>query len=80
MGLAPVAEHEFGYYSFLRLPAHLDERALVRDAAEAGIFLAPGRLFYCGDAAPCPAVRINVARVDDARFYRFLARAIERQT
>lgn len=77
MGLAPVAEQEFGYYSFLRLPAHVDERALARDAAEAGIFLAPGRLFYCSDAAPCPAIRINVARAGDARFYRFLARAIE---
>jgi DNA-binding transcriptional MocR family regulator len=77
MGLTPAAQQEFGYYSFLRLPDRVDERALARSAAEAGIFLAPGRLFYCGDAAPFPAMRVNVARAGDARFYRFLARAID---
>jgi DNA-binding transcriptional MocR family regulator len=76
LGLAPFAEQEFGYYSFLQLPAHVDERKLARDAADAGIFLASGRLFYCGEDPPCPAIRINVARVGDARFYRFLERAI----
>ncbi|MBP2296562.1 aminotransferase-like domain-containing protein [Azospirillum rugosum] len=61
-----------GYYLWGELPEGTEERALVRDAAERGIFLAPGSVFVPGKALAVPAMRINVAYAGDPRFIDFM--------
>lgn len=64
-----------GYYLWAELPAGTDELALVRAAAQAGIFIAPGRVFYPQRDAPGPAaMRVNVAHAGHALFQRFIQR------
>lgn len=69
-----------GFYIWGELPETLDEGALVRAAADRGIFLAPGSIFRTGReraapdaAAPRPALRINIAHATDPRFLAFIA-------
>lgn len=61
-----------GYYLWGELPEGTEERALVRGAAERGIFLAPGSVFVPGKALAVPAMRINVAYAADPRFIEFM--------
>ena len=61
-----------GYYLWGELPDGIDEADLVRQAAEQGIFLAPGTLFLPTRTATAPAMRINIAYADDPRFIAFL--------
>lgn len=76
LGLDVFCAQETGYYSFLQLPHTVDEGQLVRKASAAGIMLAPGRLFAVDENPARPALRINVTRADDPRFYRFLKRQV----
>ncbi|PWC37902.1 PLP-dependent aminotransferase family protein [Azospirillum sp. TSO35-2] len=61
-----------GYYLWGELPDRIDEAELVRQAAEQGIFLAPGTLFLPARTTTTPALRINIAYADDPRFLAFL--------
>lgn len=62
------------YYLWAELPAGTDELALAREAAQAGIFIAPGRVFHPQrDAAgQAPAMRVNIAYAADGLFQRFM--------
>ena len=56
------------------------ELGLARSAAERGIFLAPGAVFFPqrqGQQQPLQAMRVNVAYANDARFLRFLQAALK---
>jgi len=64
--LAPPDPH--GYYLWAALPASLSEIELVRHAADRGIFIAPGSVFYPDKQSPRPAMRVNVAYAADERF------------
>jgi DNA-binding transcriptional MocR family regulator len=66
-----------GYYLWATLPRGLSELALARQAAQAGIFLAPGSVFFPERRADVAAVRVNVAYANDPRFLRFLAAAVK---
>lgn len=62
------------YYLWAELPPGTDELALVREAAQAGIFIAPGRVFHPqrhGSPAP-PAMRINLAYARHGLFLRLM--------
>jgi DNA-binding transcriptional MocR family regulator len=48
----------------------------VKEAAAAGIFLAPGSVFYPDRQGHYPALRINVAYANDTRFLKFLQTAL----
>ncbi|MCW3478390.1 PLP-dependent aminotransferase family protein [Neisseriaceae bacterium JH1-16] len=63
-----------GMFVWARHPAHDDAAALSNEALNAGIFLAPGHLFF-HDHRPSPWLRFNVGYSDDARLFEFLARA-----
>ncbi|MDN0083645.1 PLP-dependent aminotransferase family protein [Crenobacter sp. SG2305] len=63
-----------GMFVWARRPGHDDSAALSYEALNAGIFLAPGHLFY-SDNGPSPWLRFNVGYCDDARLYDFLTRA-----
>jgi DNA-binding transcriptional MocR family regulator len=65
-----------GYYIWLELPKDVDELALIQNAATAGIFLAPGSVFYPTRTAHMPALRINVAYASDPKFLRFIEKAM----
>lgn len=66
-----------GYYLWATLPRGLSELALARQAARAGIFLAPGAVFFPERRADVAAVRVNVAYANDPRFLRFLSAAVK---
>lgn len=61
-----------GYYSFLMLPEGTNETHIASAAQDKGIFLAPGSLFWVDGENKPPALRVNITRADDARFFRFL--------
>jgi DNA-binding transcriptional MocR family regulator len=65
-----------GYYLWAELPPKVDELSLVKEAAAAGIFLAPGSVFYPDRQGHYPALRINVAYANDTRFLKFLQTAL----
>ncbi len=65
-----------GYYLWLELPESLDEHALVREAAEHGIFLAAGSVFLPQRQAAPPTLRVNIAYADDSRFLDFMRRKL----
>ena len=65
-----------GYYTYLMLPAGMDDLVLAQRAAAEGIFLAPGTFFSVDPEAHRPGIRINVARANDPRFVRFLRAAL----
>lgn len=72
IGLSVFDRHGGGYYSFLMMPPGTDEAVVARKAGAKGIFLAPGRFFCVDEESRLPAFRINLTRVDDPRFYKFL--------
>jgi len=65
-----------GLYLWLPLPPESDELQLVRKAAAAGIFMAPGSVFAANPDMRPPATRINVAYACDPRFLTFLRRHV----
>lgn len=65
-----------GYYLWVEMPFTVDELSLVREAASHGIFLAPGSVFYPDRQGAFPAMRVNVAYANDARFLNFLQATI----
>ncbi|WP_414637118.1 PLP-dependent aminotransferase family protein [Azospirillum sp.] len=60
------------YYLWGELPDHLNDVDLAYQAAERGIFLAPGTLFLPTRMPTAPALRINIAYATDPRFIDFL--------
>jgi DNA-binding transcriptional MocR family regulator len=80
LGLSSLGGEGAGYYSYLMLPAAVDEVEFVRRGAAHGIFFAPGRVFRVNDKEPAsPAMRINITRSEDPRFYGFLQKALKGQ-
>jgi DNA-binding transcriptional MocR family regulator len=69
-GLTLVDGSEAAVFAWCRLPEDIDEEVLVRDAAENGIQLAPGRVFHLNAAAP--HLRFNTATANDARLFDYL--------
>jgi DNA-binding transcriptional MocR family regulator len=65
-----------GYYIWVELPKGINELALIQKAATAGIFLAPGSVFYPTRTAYPPALRINVAYASDPKFLSFIEKAL----
>jgi DNA-binding transcriptional MocR family regulator len=65
-----------GYYIWVELPKGINELALIQKAATAGIFLAPGSVFYPTRTAHPPALRINVAYASDPKFLSFIEKAL----
>lgn len=65
-----------GYYIWGVLPAGIDETALVRAAADRGIFLAPGSVFSTGKVTDERSMRINIAYASDPLFLEFIAERI----
>lgn len=64
-----------GYYLYLLLPEGIDDMELARRGAQESIFIAPGSLFCVDKNSPLArAIRINVARADNPKFYEFLLR------
>lgn len=76
MGLELLSNDSQGYYAYLQLPDTINDVELSQQAGDAGIFLAPGTLFHVNKTDAQPALRINVARANDARFFRFLEKFI----
>ncbi len=60
-----------GFYLWIDLPDHMAGEDLVHDAAEAGIFIAPGVNFSASQSR-IPAMRINVAYGADQQFLSWL--------
>jgi DNA-binding transcriptional MocR family regulator len=67
-----------GFYMWCELPRHIDDKQLSRIAAERGILLAPGSAFYPSGNAPAPAMRLNIAYLQDARFETFITEVLEK--
>ncbi|MFC3052252.1 aminotransferase-like domain-containing protein [Kordiimonas pumila] len=72
IGLEVLDPNGGGFYSFLMLPANMDETQIARRALSKGIFLAPGKFFFVDEKSRVPAFRINITRADNMRFYQFL--------
>lgn len=72
LGLHPFAPTGGGYYLWTDLPEGTDDLALARAASRAGIFIAPGSVFFPDKASASPGLRINIAYADDPRFLNFL--------
>jgi DNA-binding transcriptional MocR family regulator len=76
VGVAVPVAPTGGFYIWGQLPEGLEEAALVRAAADRGIFLAPGSVFLPergGDGGGRLAMRINIAYAADPRFLDFIA-------
>jgi DNA-binding transcriptional MocR family regulator len=69
-GLTLVGGEQAGVFAWCRLPEDIDEEVLVRDAAENGIQLAPGRVFHLNAAVP--HLRFSTATANDARLFDYL--------
>lgn len=61
-----------GYYVWIQLTPSMQERDLVAEAAQTGIFIAPSGAFTTSDA-PALGMRVNVAYGSDPRFIEWLA-------
>ena len=80
LGLTVHPSPPGGYYLWVELPHGITELGLARSAAERGIFLAPGAVFFPqrqGQQQPLQAMRVNVAYANDPRFLRFLQGALK---
>ena len=66
-----------GLYAWLELPPSIDAGLLADAASQQGIFLAPGHIFQV-EPTQGSAMRINLARADDPRFFAFLSKAIKK--
>lgn len=62
-------------YAWAALPPGVDEDGLVRDAADNGYTLAPGRIFHTR-ADPPPHLRFSTARANDPRLFAYLKRTL----
>ncbi|HEU6456190.1 MAG TPA: PLP-dependent aminotransferase family protein [Roseateles sp.] len=69
-GLTVVGGEQAGVFAWCRLPEEIDEEVLLRDAAENGIQLAPGRVFHLNPAPP--HLRFSTATANDARLFDYL--------
>ncbi len=76
IGLQVHAGGSAGYYLWVELPPHMTDIELARRAATHSIFLAPGAVFYPDRQGSSRLMRVNVAYVADARFQRFMERAV----
>ena len=76
MGMAPARPWGGGLYTWLHLPLGLDEAGLAQQASDRRIFLAHGQIFRLGRQGP-PAMRLNLSRAADPRFFRFLRQALQ---
>jgi DNA-binding transcriptional MocR family regulator len=73
---AEIADAD-GYYLWMALPDGINDIELARRAAQSGIFLAPGSIFYPEpDMASQRHLRLNIAYVADARFHSFIDREL----
>ncbi|WP_441517560.1 aminotransferase-like domain-containing protein [Bradyrhizobium sp. 2TAF24] len=72
LGLSCLGEPSGGFYMWCELPAHIDDEELSRRAAERGILLAPGSAFHPGGNETRPAMRLNIAYLQDPRFEEFM--------
>ena len=61
-----------GYYVWIQLTPSMQQRDLVAEAAQTGIFIAPSGAFTTSDA-PALGMRVNVAYGSDPRFIEWLA-------
>lgn len=77
LGLTVHPSQPGGYYLWVELPEGMTELGLARSAAERGIFLAPGSVFYPQRQGARAAIRVNVAYANDPRFLRFLQGALK---
>lgn len=80
LGLRPFAPPGGGYYLWCPLPEGVDDVALARAGSRAGIFIAPGSVFFPDKARVTPGLRVNVAYADDPRFLAFLREALPRRS
>jgi DNA-binding transcriptional MocR family regulator len=64
-----------GFYLWVELPTHLDSEALVQDAAQEGIFIAPAKNFST-DETVSPAMRVNVAYGADPIFLNWFGKRL----
>jgi DNA-binding transcriptional MocR family regulator len=69
-GLSVVGGDQVGVFVWCRLPEGIDEELLVRDAAENGIQLAPGRVFHLNPSVP--HMRFSTPFANDARLFDYL--------
>ena len=69
-GLSVVGGEQVGVFVWCRLPEGVDEEVLVRDAAENGIQLAPGRVFHLNPSPP--HLRFSTPMANDARLFAYL--------
>jgi len=78
IGLPVFGQPRGGFYMWCGLPGHINDTQLSRIAAEHQILLAPGSVFNPDGAASPPAMRVNIAHVDDDRFRAFIAEHCQR--
>lgn len=72
-GLRRWGPHGGGYYAWLALPPGADEEILARDAAMAGVFLAPGHVFLANRAYKSGGfLRLNLGYVENRMFWDWL--------
>lgn len=65
-----TGEHA-AFFAWAELPEGVNEEVLVRDAAENGILLTPGSVFFI-NGAPVPRLRFSAAGANDARLFDYL--------
>ncbi len=73
LGLPVFGDPGGGFYMWCELPPAVSDKELSRAAAERGILLAPGSAFDPSGSAAIPAMRINIAYLQDPRFEAFMA-------
>jgi len=66
-----------GYCVYLKLPNGIDDIGYARIAAREGLVIARGSVFCVDRRSETAAMRVNVARTDDVRFYDFLSRTLK---
>ncbi|TQV72438.1 PLP-dependent aminotransferase family protein [Denitrobaculum tricleocarpae] len=76
LGLDAFSAETDGYYSYLMLPKGRSDLELAKTAGRAGIFIAPSTIFSADESQQDPAIRINITRVNDSRFYNFIRQQI----
>lgn len=73
LGLDIFAPPTGGYYLWANLAQEKDDLEFAKRAALAGIFIAPGSVFFPDARHARPGMRINIAYGDDQAFIRFLS-------
>ncbi len=74
VGLQLFTENTHGYYSYILLPEGVSDLSLAADATRSGIFIAPSTPFTVKGSLSPSAIRINITRADDSRFFKYLQR------